>query len=162
MNGLRDTEVDFPAPLRAMVVDDHPRNRQIMRALLELCDCAPSCVASGEEAVDLAAKSAFDLIIMDHTLGGMNGDEAARRVRSRGASRLASILRWTTDPPSPLDPALYDGDLAKPVVLHDLRAAVAGVRIGERQQQRLAAERACEAGHEDAGREASDGARASD
>ncbi len=124
-------EGDLGRRLRVLVVDDNPRNRQIMRAMLELLDCEAHCVDSGEAAADAAALTLVDLVIMDRNLDGISGDEAARRIRKKGVSRFAAIVSWSSDPPPTLDPAIYDGALAKPIVMRELADVIAHARHGE-------------------------------
>jgi CheY-like chemotaxis protein len=112
--------------LAALVVDDHPHNRHIMRTLLKGLGCSIHTAGSGELAVSLARRLSFDLVILDFNLGGgITGDDAARRVRRLPASRSAAIFRWTTDPIEALDAGLYDGQLAKPVDVRQIIDAVA-------------------------------------
>lgn len=120
------TQGDSEPYLAALVVDDHPHSRHIMRTLLKGFGCSIHSAGSGELAVSLARRLSFDLVLMDFNLGGgISGDDAARRIRRLPASRAAAIFRWTTDPIEALDRSLYDGQLAKPVDLRQLAGAVA-------------------------------------
>jgi len=116
---------DDRRPLRAMVVDDHPLNRLVMRTLLAESGCAVTVAETGEEAVRLACRQAFDLVVMDLNLPGITGDEAAAAIRRAGASRNAFIARWSTDADGRLSGALYDGALPKPIRYAELTATVA-------------------------------------
>jgi len=101
------------ARLEVLVADDHEANRRIMEILLTEFGCRPVLTDCGEEAVDYAAEQAFDLILMDLNLPGIDGDEATRQIRAGGASRAAFILRWTTDVAVRFEPGLYDGEAPK-------------------------------------------------
>jgi CheY-like chemotaxis protein len=110
--------------LRALVVDDTEPNRRLMQVFLPALGCDVSCVASGEEAVELARIAPFDLVIIDLHMPGIDGDEATRLLRARGRSRLAFIAQWSTDPKGRLDLGLYDARLAKPLRSAELDALV--------------------------------------
>ena len=99
-----------------------------MNALLASLECAVTCAASGEEAVELALRTSFDLVLIDLHMPGIAGDEAPRRLRAKGRSRAAFVTQWSTDPMGRLDQGLYDTRLAKPLVLDELEAIVAEVR----------------------------------
>ena len=69
-------------PLDLLVVDDHALVRAGMRRLLEdhPAIAAIEEAGSGEEAVELARRHPFGLILMDIALPGMSGLEAADRL----------------------------------------------------------------------------------
>jgi DNA-binding NarL/FixJ family response regulator len=73
-----------PAPIRVLVVDDHPAVR---RAVLQLLGRDGGfhavAVANGAEAVRAAAAARFDVAVVDYELGvGENGLTVTRDLRS--------------------------------------------------------------------------------
>jgi DNA-binding NarL/FixJ family response regulator len=79
------------AGLRVLIADDHPVVREGLRNLLR--DAGMVVVAeatSGEEAIEAAASSDPDVVLMDLSLPGRDGISAARVVRDR--SRAAVIV----------------------------------------------------------------------
>jgi signal transduction histidine kinase/CheY-like chemotaxis protein/HAMP domain-containing protein len=74
------------AGMRVLVVDDNPTSREIFARYLESFGCHVGEAASGEEALaDLQAappERAYRLVLMDWKLGGMDGIETARRIKS--------------------------------------------------------------------------------
>ncbi|WP_162938795.1 hybrid sensor histidine kinase/response regulator [Brevundimonas naejangsanensis] len=116
-------------PLRALIVDDHPANRRMLRIMMEAAGAQAVEAVDGYEAVDKAASGAFDLILMDVRMPRLDGLEATRRIRRQtGPSSAAVILAVTADA-MPEDAARclaagMDGHLAKPLTHERLFAAV--------------------------------------
>lgn len=73
------------APVRLMIVDDHPLVRDGLRARLSVVAAVQVIgeAASGAEALELAAALAPDLMLVDVGMKGMNGIELAMALRQR-------------------------------------------------------------------------------
>jgi signal transduction histidine kinase/CheY-like chemotaxis protein len=67
---------------RVLLVDDIQINLDIAGYMLNAFGIEPDCAQSGREAVDLARKNQYDLILMDHMMPEMDGVEAARAIRA--------------------------------------------------------------------------------
>jgi PAS domain S-box-containing protein len=75
-------------PYLLLVVDDSVENRFVLRRLLEQGGFSVLEAANGQEAVDLFKDRQPHLIWMDLRMPGMDGDEAARRIREAESGRL--------------------------------------------------------------------------
>ena len=77
------SEIGFTAPkARILIVDDLQTNLMVMEGLLEPYGSEVEICQSGAEAVEKVKTRAYDLVFMDHMMGGMNGLEAAKLIRS--------------------------------------------------------------------------------
>src|SRR5207247_1509698 len=69
------------ARLRVLVADDCPDTRKSMRMLLKAWGHECRAAADGEEAVRLTTEYRPDVVFLDILMPGLDGYEAARRVR---------------------------------------------------------------------------------
>jgi len=91
---LEQTETAHMAPIRVLVVDDHEVARRGIRSVLS-SDASLDVVweaADGEEAVKRAAEFRPSIILLDITLPGMSGIQAARRIRVVSPDSLIIFL----------------------------------------------------------------------
>jgi signal transduction histidine kinase/DNA-binding NarL/FixJ family response regulator len=73
-------------PLRLLLADDSPVNRQITALLLEKRGHKVVAVENGREALSRLEKGRFDAVILDEEMPEMGGLEAARAIRKMEAS----------------------------------------------------------------------------
>lgn len=66
---------------RILVVDDDRVNRMVLQKMLERRGLQVACAESGEQALQMAKASRFDLVLMDWQMPGMGGGEATRALR---------------------------------------------------------------------------------
>ena len=69
-------------PLRILVADDVPQNRELLRLQLERRGHAMQDAGDGATAVALAGREDFDLILMDVQMPVLDGLSAARRIHA--------------------------------------------------------------------------------
>jgi len=75
------TAVAIP-PLRVLGVEDNPFGRVVLNTILNELGHQAEFVGRGEAAVERIAQGAFDAVLMDMVLPGIDGIEAIRRIRA--------------------------------------------------------------------------------
>jgi YD repeat-containing protein len=84
--------------LKVLVVDDHAANRELAHMFLSTAGAEVSEASGGEAAAELATKEAFDVILMDLRMPGLDGVGALRRIRERrGPNAETAIVAFTAD-----------------------------------------------------------------
>ena len=76
--------------MRVLLAEDHPTNRRVVELILAAAGVDLTCVENGAEAVDEAARSSFDLILMDMQMPVMDGLTAIRAIRRREGRERAN------------------------------------------------------------------------
>ncbi len=121
-----------------LIVDDQAPFRRAAAAVVKVTggfDVVGEA-ASGEEAVELAAALAPQLVLMDINMGGINGIEATRRITSASPGVVVVLLSTYQADDLPAD-AATSGAVAYvnkeefgPQVLQDAWAGRNGGRLG--------------------------------
>lgn len=118
--------------LRVLVAEDNLINQRLVQAYLEQRGHTPVMAADGHEAVARLEREAFDVVLMDLEMGGMNGFEAtaAIRARERATGTHVPIVAITAHA-EPEDrrrclAAGMDDFLTKPIRYDQLIAALEG------------------------------------
>lgn len=118
-----------PGKLKILIVDDESSNLMVMKLALEKHYANIEQANGGQNALDLMALQAFDLVISDISMPGMNGEQLLQQMRAMGIDTPVIALTGN----------LTDGDnrrfisegfervLHKPVDLAKLRQAVAEI-----------------------------------
>lgn len=87
-----------PLYARILLVDDHPVNRQLGQALLEMLGCQVDLAEDGEQAVEAAAKGGYDAILMDVHMPRMDGLAATQAIlKLDGAASRVPIIGLSAD-----------------------------------------------------------------
>ena len=112
---------------RILVVDDQPRDRRLVAAVLEPRGYEVIEVASGEEALAIVASQPPDLILLDVVMGGLSGYDVCRELRANERTRSLPVVMLTADPEQDKVAGLEAGAddfVAKPFDRHELLARV--------------------------------------
>ncbi|OAF07867.1 ATP-binding protein [Bradyrhizobium neotropicale] len=80
--GCEDPEADAMAALRVLSVEDNPFGRVVLNTILTELGHHAEFIGRGEDAVDRIAQGAFDAVLMDMVLPGIDGIEAIKRIRT--------------------------------------------------------------------------------
>jgi CheY-like chemotaxis protein/two-component sensor histidine kinase/HPt (histidine-containing phosphotransfer) domain-containing protein len=108
--------------LHFLIVDDEEYNLYLIKNILNKWDTAFTEAFNGQEAVDLAKKTSFDLILMDIRMPVMDGYEAAQQILNHDSSARIIALTATTKPEDiqKIDQAGMHAFLQKPFAEADL------------------------------------------
>lgn len=85
------------APARVLLVDDEAPIRRLLAAMLKQAGFEVVAAASGAAALDVAAQSPPDVIMLDLKMPGMDGPETLRQLRERGDAAPVIILTGYPD-----------------------------------------------------------------
>ncbi|MCB0634878.1 MAG: response regulator, partial [Lewinella sp.] len=77
---------------QVLVVEDHPINQQLMRAILDKLGYRNEVVNNGQEALRLLEEKSFDLIFMDVQMPVMDGYKTTKAIISRFGSQKRPVI----------------------------------------------------------------------
>jgi len=132
--------------LDVLVAEDDPVNQLVIRTLLEKSGHRATIASTGDEALEVAAKRVFDVVLMDISMPGLDGIEATRQLRKREAARSDGarqpIVALTAhalegDEQRLLDAGM-DAYLAKPFEPGELFAVLERVAPHDRRREAVA------------------------
>ena len=112
---------------RILVADDHPVNARVAEAILSRVGCDVDVVDNGVVALEYAARTEYDVILMDLQMPEMDGITATRQIRTLpGTNRETLILAVSASVLGPeqeaADQAGVDGWISKPFHRDELLA----------------------------------------
>ena len=127
--------------LRVLVVDDVLMNRDIASSFLRSAGHEVICAEDGVEAVALVGSTAFDVVLMDVRMPGMDGLEATRRIRALGGTRggvpiIALTAHAFREQIEECRQAGMNSHLSKPFDMDALLAAVASAGEAGRRENK--------------------------
>jgi CheY-like chemotaxis protein len=110
---------ELRTPLHVLVVDDIAMNRDIAAAFLRVAGHLVTCACGGMEAVAAVVATAFDIVLMDVRMPGVDGLEATRRIRQidneRGRVPIVALTAHSrSEQVEACRQAGMNGHLAKP------------------------------------------------
>jgi two-component system sensor histidine kinase/response regulator len=121
----RHTLKDEQAPLKLLLVEDHPVNQKLAVTLLQRWGHTVQVADNGKIAVDLVAQESFDIILMDMMMPVMDGLEATRNIRNYQKTDHTPIIAMTanameTDRQKCLEAGM-DDFISKPIKAQELK-----------------------------------------
>ena len=82
--------------MRVLLADDNASDRMILSAMLKREGYEVHAVCDGKEAVDAFAQVAPQLVLMDALMPGMDGREAARRIKNMAGDSFVPVVFLTS------------------------------------------------------------------
>lgn len=140
-----ELSVDQWRSLRILIVDDSQSNRKLFTHYLRQAGCHMELACDGQEAVNKALATPFDVIFMDVHMPGMDGVEATRELRARfeGDSTQPFIIGVTADVLSSTCQrcleAGMDQLLTKPIRIQEVRKVASRWGLKALQRRRKSA-----------------------
>ena len=115
---------------RILIVEDDADTREILACLLESEVHHVDRVASGDEALDLLADRAYDVIMSDFHMPNMDGGELYRQIEHRWPHLAPRVVLATAEAAAAFGPQNRRGPrlvLRKPYTLERVRQMIARV-----------------------------------
>ena len=81
-NVIEDHQLYAPEA-HILVIDDNRMNIRVIEGLLKAYGVKVSYALSGQEGIEMLASKAYDLVLLDHMMPGMDGVETFHRIRKK-------------------------------------------------------------------------------
>jgi CheY-like chemotaxis protein len=141
--GLKPDLASNP-PVRLLVVDDDPLERQAIACALQLVFERPDLAKDGKAALDLANEKRYDVIFMDVEMPGMDGLTACARIQETAANRQTPVVFVTAHTDAETRRASFDCGgtdfLSKPFLCSELTLKTLTLTLRSRLQLLRSAE----------------------
>jgi PAS domain S-box-containing protein len=89
--------LDMHAGARILLAEDEPINQEVSHGLLEDAGLAVDLAEDGQQALELARRNHYDLILMDVQMPNLNGLDATRAIRTDSDNKDTPILAMTAN-----------------------------------------------------------------
>ncbi len=126
------SDIKFPG-VRVLAVDDNRVNLKVVSRTLQRYEMDVTTADSGMESLELCKSNAYDIILMDHMMPGMDGVEAMQKIREFGgiyaAGGACKIVALTANAISGVREEMiaagFDDYLSKPIEFPKMEALFA-------------------------------------
>lgn len=81
----------------ALIVDDSKTAQVRLKKLLDVYDVSVEVAFSAEEALASLPRHSPDIIFMDHNMGGMDGFEALKIIKSNPSTAMIPVIMYTSE-----------------------------------------------------------------
>jgi PAS domain S-box-containing protein len=134
----RDDPAPSLKPLRILLVEDTLSNQKVALSMIKRIGHTADLASDGLEALELARRNHYDLVLMDIQMPNMDGVEATRQlVRHFEGKRRPSILGMTAqafnDERERGLAAGMDGYITKPIRLMELKDLLLDIQLKQSQ-----------------------------
>ena len=113
--------------VRVLVVEDVMANRHVLASLLADLGCEVATAPSADEASTRLQQQTTDLVLLDILMPGVNGIEAAKRIRERCGSRIKLVATSASALAHEQERFLaagFDDVVAKPIRIERLQEVI--------------------------------------
>jgi CheY-like chemotaxis protein len=133
--------IDLPYG-KVLVVDDMPLNLHIMQLLLKPYGLEVDAVENGYKAIEMiAGGNIYDIVFMDHMMPGMDGIEAAKKIRELGYMQPIVALSANSEVGQSeiFTTAGFDAYISKPIAARHLEFILEKFAEDKQPQERIEA-----------------------
>lgn len=125
----QDQNAPLEQALNLLLVEDNLVNQKILKIILEKAGHTVTIADDGQDAVEIANQTAFDLILMDIQMPRKNGVEATKEIRqTKGVNTHTPIIALSANILEEQQKSYLEAGmqscLAKPIKAEDLRREV--------------------------------------
>ena len=121
------TTADIGAGLKGkkvLVVDDNFINLDVAVEALTMAGADVDSTSEGAEAIEMVERNAYDLLLLDLFMPGVDGVDVGHAARTSGANKNTRMLIFTASDKADANRAMQDlnanGIVCKPVEIDDL------------------------------------------
>jgi PAS domain S-box-containing protein len=126
-------------PLRILLAEDNPVNQKVGLLMLKKLGYGSKLARNGREAVEMATRETFDLVLMDIQMPEMDGLHAMRALRQKLCERCPHLIVLTAEAMEGDRERFislgFDGYLSKPLRPETLQEILLSVPLRERVLQ---------------------------
>lgn len=128
-----EKQIKLSAP-NILLAEDNPVNARLMESILKTLNCGFELAKNGKEAIKLATRNKFDLILMDIQMPVMDGMEASRILKTQHGIKtpIIALTAWANkEDMEKFEAAGLDGHLVKPIDVEKLKSTIWHCCVGK-------------------------------